>query len=206
MRFLITVFLSFTVLASADSFVLQPGPEGKDTTITDMYPGTNFGDAINLDMGSFVGEYRILIEWNIAEIPDGATVTNAVMELYPYASGGTETGEPRFYLVTEPWDEGLVAWDSQPAYDPGAYVAGEWTPVGNWLSLNLTGFVTGWHTGEYSNCGVIGIGSATGYVMSYWSSDYPDVPAQRPKLTVEFTPGDAAVAPSSLGAVKAVYR
>jgi hypothetical protein len=203
---LIIPFSGFAVFALADTFVLQPGPMGKDACANGMYPTWNMGNEVYAYINHMMWEHRFLIEWDISGLPEGAEIDNAAMEIYCYNFYGEEVGSIAFHRITETWEEGTVNWENQPNYDFTDLTIGDWPEVGEWAYFDVTDQVIAWYEEEHPNCGVIGIGTENGCGAAFWSSDYDDEKELRPKLTVEYTPADAAVTPSSLGAVKAAYR
>ena len=127
--------------------VLQPGPdEGKDAMFSQSLPGENFGkypffEATAVSPATSDVQHKLtrsLIEFDLNQLPEDATIERAVLTLYyppyndpdtvypiKYVTGGetgTDTltgplpGEPLAVMqrVISRWEEHEVTWDNQP--------------------------------------------------------------------------------------------
>jgi len=84
------------------------------------------------------GAYRSLLRFDLSQIPSGATVTDATLEVYAYRYEGSNTFQ--FYRATEPWEE-TVTWNTQPSYDSST-ILGRCTP--KTVPVGIVGFDLLW--------------------------------------------------------------
>jgi PKD repeat protein len=126
--FLLTVSVaafSFCQVFSQDTIVLRPGPEGKDSQITDIYPSVPHGNTMVFKSMAWThsgvpGLNRALIEWDLSLLSPETVILDARLNLYFATFEPTyvpHTGENSSYLlrITEPWDEATVTWNNQPS-------------------------------------------------------------------------------------------
>ncbi|MFW6136151.1 MAG: DNRLRE domain-containing protein, partial [Chloroflexota bacterium] len=154
-----------------------------DVTVDSETPSANLGDDPTLTVGwdSVGGEHaqRILLRFPTLELPPGAWVEEAWLELTPLDGDGGAVGR-----VTGPWAEDAVTWQSQPSYapplaDPQPDEPGRW---------DVTELVNAWHLGLYPDYGlaVLETAGASGSA-TYSSSEGSDVP----RLFVSYALGGA---------------
>jgi hypothetical protein len=205
--YLFAVALVF-VSASATEYelALQPGPEGKDTLVISDDPNTNF-DGGAIGFGNFAsGDRESLIEWDISELPAGAVVTDATMELYCSYVSGAPTGDVAFNMITESWDEGTVTWNTRPSTTNEDKITADWPEGDLWYAVDITTFVDNWYTGTWDNFGLL-VRADTAQDESWakiYSSDDEEHEQLRPKLTITYMM--TGVEGTSLGRVKAVFN
>jgi len=123
--------------AGPTTLTLQPGVEGKDATIAFIESQTTSKGAVNsMNGGSDVelpavawtfdgspGVFKALIEFDLSSIPANATIVDAKLSLYAcsncsdlgHEALGAEVNAGVIRRVTEPWQENVVTWDTQPA-------------------------------------------------------------------------------------------
>lgn len=184
--------LGQAVLAQDQTLVLQPGPEqGKDAYVCDCLPDVNSpnGDQGHLYQGQYHTCFdRLLIQWDLSSLPKGATIVSARMELYCIGVYGAISGQMAYYRLTEPWDENLVTFKTQPKYTEEGRVLTNWPAQGQWHPVDVTAFVRGWHSGAFPNCGIYGhcVGTTGMGVVGLVPSDGTNG-MFRPKLTVVYT-------------------
>ena len=115
-------FLLIKNVASQDTLILQPGPEGKDAIICDYYT-TNIGDYPNLFAQTGFHEVpfitRSLFEFDLSSIVPGAEILEAKLSLYFANNPGNphyQTNDNSAFLqrVITTWEEYLVTWYNQP--------------------------------------------------------------------------------------------
>lgn len=173
--------------AGAVVVTLQPGPEGKDTWISE---GVNSprGDWGDLRVGNWgqEGYYHILLQFDLSSIPTGATINSAKLELYRYY--GTDSAsalEVGAYQVTSDWTED-VTWDSRPNWSETP--ESTTTIYGNdWYQWDLTSLTQKWVSGAVHNYGVALHDSAMPRWKWFVSSDNTEQdPKLRPKFTVDY--------------------
>jgi hypothetical protein len=195
------------VFAGADTILLQPQEEGKDTLVYEFYPTWNYGTAVDTYVGEILegADTRTLIEWDLSVLPEDAEINSGIMELYCFGFQGELVGSIVLFKITEEWDEMTATWILQPQYDTTFSFYGDWPATDEWAEFDITEYVQDWY--ESDNFGTVLNGTEVGCYAKFWTSDYYEYDKDLcPKLTIDYTPGDAYVTPSSLGAVKAVYR
>jgi len=111
----------------------------EDTFIRDSNPGHNYGRHPKLQVDDSPSVKRTLMRFNVAGLPEGATVTSATLRLYVVnysRSAGT------VHTVEGPWSEAATTWSNAPAV--GAKEAEFAGPavVGNWVEADVTSAVT----------------------------------------------------------------
>ncbi len=204
MKIFLILFIGVTS-ASAIVVNLQPGPEGKDTSVTSEEPDDNFGTLQIFVIGRDPDEtLRSLIEWDLSSIPANQNIIEATMEICCYQIYGAGSPMITFYLINESWEEMTATWNNQPGYDGSVYTQGNWPSGANaWTSVDLTDIVSGWNDGTYDNYGIIGLQESVYTVAGFFSSDYT-TPSLRPTLIVEYNP--VGIESDSLGRIKASYH
>lgn len=195
----IVVLVSVTSPALANTAVIQPnGAEGKDAFVRKAEPNSNFGAREDLRLGVYRNtddEHRVLIQFDLREIPLGSVVDSAELSLYHFTE---ENGY--YYLtldahrVTEDWSETEVTWNNQSSFDPIAESFNffdRYHSSPDWHEWDLTNLTQFWIDGVYDNYGVsINVGQPSqGYSLKLaHSSDYSGDPSLRPKLLVDYVP------------------
>ena len=101
---------------------------------------------------------RSLIQFDVSDLPDDASVYQATLHLYLTNScdpGGPRTYTVTVYSATENWSEASVTWDNQPgwgnAYDSVAIPSRTW----GYYAFDVTGLVREWVDGSTPNLGLI---------------------------------------------------
>lgn len=134
----IILFLAFTLIQFAqEQLVLKPGPdEGKDAWFWSypQYRDDNWGVPRPGNFGThnvFRAEawiwfnsgrtdtLRGTIEFDLSQLPEGAILDSAKLNLFYYSNPGytKQEGENACYIerVIQPWEESVVTWNNQPA-------------------------------------------------------------------------------------------
>jgi hypothetical protein len=198
--------ISLATAAFAAELVLQPDPgTGKDAMVYLQSPTRNYATyqylMVNYGTGRTV---RGLVEFTgLSAIPANSTVNSATLALWINYSNRPNDNFG-IYRITASWSETTVNWSNQPAHFATAYVKKMITGGGTY-TWDVKTLVQQWVNRTYPNYGFKLIrdnesGGAWPYPVS---SDYATA-ANRPKLTVNYTP--TAVAPTSMGKVKALYH
>jgi len=118
----------------------------EDACVTDQYPDRNFGDDTSLRIGRYENywQYAYLKFDNLAEIPSGASITEARLYLFCWSAYG-----PPFEILctavnNDNWGEPIIFWNNMPPLGPVldnkiVSVGGESEPVPYYW--NVTSFV-----------------------------------------------------------------
>jgi hypothetical protein len=132
---------------------------------------------------------RTLIQWDLSQIPAGATIVSAEMRLWCEAFYGTQSGAPVYYLIEESWDENTVTYNTQPAWSAAVTAAGSWPDTGEWHVVDVTDFVQAWWSGAEENYGIYchSDGTTGTCVPGFYSSNWADE-SLRPGLDVVYWP------------------
>jgi len=189
----ITLILSIVLFQDvyAATLVLQPdGAAGKDSAITMTLPDTNFGSSSNLVI-NYSGPNHGLIEFDIAAIPTGSSITSASLEVLEETNCPHNLNAIEVHLNSASWDEMTVTWNTTPAY--GASIgtnSGETTGC-DFLIFDVTSAIQDWVDGINPNYGFRLTGPGDSNVIKYiWSSDRSTA-AERPILRIDYEEGAA---------------
>lgn len=125
---LLCLSFSFCNLIAQQILNLKPGSaEGKDATLISLFPNEPSGDLESNTIYTWTGLGNIvfkhtLIQFDLAQIPENAVITSALLSLYynptdPYESFSVHTGDNdlRIRRVTSSWQEHAVTWNTKPA-------------------------------------------------------------------------------------------
>jgi choice-of-anchor C domain-containing protein len=153
-----------------------------DTYVASAFTTTNYGNSTSLIVnrsGGGIGSQRPLIFFSISDIPTGATITSATLELNATAVSGSMSVE--VYRMTRAWSENGATWNTSDGSTSWTTVGGDFnaTAVSTITasatgihSFDITSLVSGWHEGTFSNFGLIlgsnGLGTTT---VTYDSSE-----------------------------------
>jgi len=138
------------------------------------------------------GEKRAYLKFDLPAVP----VKRAILKLYLYNIGGSNTATLGVYRVLEPWNEGTdtyhpgkvertakegeITWNNQPAFDPHPVVT--FKPpaeVNRWVFVDITPLVRMWLSGK-PNYGLMikmvetphaGLSES---IYNFWSREYKD--------------------------------
>ncbi|TKJ42552.1 hypothetical protein CEE37_02360 [candidate division LCP-89 bacterium B3_LCP] len=174
----------------AETLVLQPGAEGKDSYTCNCAPNTNnpFGPITKLYQGQIgVCINTALSQWDISTIPANVIITDATVEFHCFQMEGTLTGEMLYSRILEDWGETLVTHNTLPRYTEDGQIVTGWPVGGQWHVVDVTEFVQGWYSGAYPNFGIIMHSRNTSGTCdaNWYSSDYT-IPAYRPQMTITY--------------------
>jgi hypothetical protein len=208
-----TLLLSAAVIlavsaSNGDTITLQPGAEGVDTYVYELFPDTPLGSffllAVGLDNTS-QGNHT-LIKWDISAIPAGSTINDATMALHCYAITGAPSGQVSYYIIIEPWDEATATWNTKPLYSTSVQTSSNWPTTGAWMSSNVTEFVQDWYDGTFTNYGIyVAYTGTSGECWARFDSSDGSTGSDRPKLIITYAPL-IGVEGTSLGRIKNVFR
>jgi len=170
----------------------------QDTYIASGNPNGNYASANNLGIGynnGGPGAMRMLLQFNLSNIPTYATVNNATIYLYQYATSGISNMGFQAQYAVSPWSEYNATWNN------ANYIGGAPLPVGNfpntlgWLSFNSTNLFQSWVNGQQPNYGLIITGNEDPGANSsryFYSSNAGN---NRPYVDITYTTGCAYTTP-----------
>lgn len=122
----------------------------------------------------------------------GAKIDGAILRLH--VTTLVQTGEAEIYRIADPWDEGMVTWNTRPV-DNRDIIASNKLPnqSGVWFETEVTDIVKSWVEDGFPNNGFyVGIplqGNSVG--AQFATKEHPD-PDISPKLFVEYHFGGGA--------------
>lgn len=193
---------------SITTIVLQPGPEcGKDVVIGDNvgagYYNANFGDdpqmaAMEWTAFGSSSSLKSLLEFDLTDIPKGSNIQSAYLSLYwdptmtnPHHSSLTGSNVATLSMITSPWNEKQVTWNTQPGTSTLNQITlpMSTSETQNYTNIDLTAMVQQWVNDPVTNYGiffqeVIGTPYRS---MIFGSSDHM-VESVRPKLEITYIP------------------
>ncbi len=152
---------------------------------------------------------RSLVRFDLADIPSGAEITSASLQLYFYGVDGTPVNRTvNCYQVLKNWEEGEANWEERKeeifwgTFGVGlddvdakttAEDAQDWDDeYPTWKSYDLTDLTQMWLDGTENNYGVaLWATNEDDYTDKdeklIYSSEYTGDPSLRPKLVVSYT-------------------
>jgi|GEM_PF-1675463 len=193
---LATFFIGFTLslfplTISADTFILQPGPEGHDMFVRDRDgdDAGGYGHRILLEVGGWSDTYNSYIRFDLSEMPSYAS--SAVIKLYCFDYFEDQKWGPppsiSVHQVMGQWDEDSTHWSNQPPlFDLGIDLSALTEP--GWYEIDITDLYNDWGMGTFENFGIALTPDQTDnrFALIY-SSDFLVDESLRPKLIVEST-------------------
>jgi len=197
---LLVLCLALSALATEVS--LEPL---KDACVCDCAPGANnpIGPEY-LGQGRYSNCYtRTFIQWDMNEIPDGATIDSAIFRIYVGQFYGSPSGEMAYYRVIEDWNENTITYLNMPDYtDTGAVFLSNWPGSGTWHTIDVTDSVVAWYDSTIDNYGLYchSRNSTSTSDCMYASSRYP-THSLRPELVVNYS-GGSEVQEETWGSIK----
>ena len=119
--------MAINSLHAQQTIELRPGAScGKDVYLRSLSPSTNYGNHPDISAHAWTNGGNLVIvrglfEFDLTQIPLGATIQGAYLSLYSYNSPGNgshSTGalsnEATLRRVTGSWQENTVNWSNQP--------------------------------------------------------------------------------------------
>lgn len=213
--FMSTEVAATTPAAGQAQISIQAGVAGgtvKATSISSASGCANQGAAQTLPVDA---SDRAILQFDLRQIPNGATVTSASLNLFTFA---TPAATIEAHRMTSDWTEGTainpscdgsgatwasrnpsVSWASAGGdYDPANVTVN--VPGGNphWDNWNVTSTVQGWLNGSNANLGFLlkqqtEAGAPTN---AYVSNEYSNSLALRPQLVINYTDSSVSAGPS----------
>jgi len=147
-----------TILALCMSASAQITPS-QDAFTNSASPGTNYGANVLLNVNG-AGE-AAYIQFNLASIPAGATVSQATLKLF--VNGVANPGSFNVDLVTNSWGEGTITYNMAPVI--GSAIASDVPVAGNgtnqYILVDITPAVYEWVNGSQPNNGIALVANGT---------------------------------------------
>lgn len=179
-------------------FLQDPGTENlDDTKIGSSNPDNNFGNQItfSLIVDVWVGGDDLvqpIIKFNITDLPDGATITDANLSMKVETGAGADYSlDINIYEYdNQTWSEEVVTWNKFETDDIGDLISV--TAGADWTSANRMPFnVTSWVKDEYesSNTNVSFWINGSAYELNTrmdWITKEIGAAAQRPWLNITY--------------------
>ncbi|MHB1318756.1 MAG: DNRLRE domain-containing protein, partial [Anaerolineae bacterium] len=132
-----------------------------DATLSGTSPDTPYGGDTTLRLGYATevmdGVDRALLQFDLSSLPVGSTIDHAALSTYVEGIAVRPEGEPidiGLRLVSSPWDEGTVTWNTAPSVGGGALTVTIVAPT-QWITWNVTELVAAWWSSPGSNYGVM---------------------------------------------------
>jgi len=191
----------------AEIVLLQPGPEGIDSSPYSFVPSQPRGNRetnyafVAEDENGFDHSFETFLRFDLP--PDllgpGEAVGHAVLWVYfafsesIFGGGGNGPGELWCHEVLESWSESSLNWNNKPDYGP-AFDGQTGIDRFGLLWCDVTQLVAGWASGLRPNHGVA-LSNPTDRLLGFYSTDAPaDVvdPNFRPALAIETVPLEEA--------------
>ena len=190
--------------ASTETITLQPGSEGKDSEVKEIFPDINSGSSTELGIGytTWGGKWRAYLQFDLSSVPINARIIDAYPTLYQHKSLDTGSFTVGLYRVTSDWEEGTITWNNQPTsstvVEASCTVYDGFTGWRTWY--NIGDLVQGWLDGSITNQGMLlkATTDETSLTMiaMFWSSDYTAGTSKCPKLLIHYyIPYDYIVIP-----------
>lgn len=187
------------------------GNTNKDAYAQSGYAGTATGNQQNLYLGYDTwyskGRTRIYIKYNLPNLPAGATVSSARVELYQYAVQCSGSYGVTAYEITSDWAEFGLTWNQQPPKGGVVGTASFGCSTG-WKTVDISDLVKLWYQGR-ANHGITlwaNTETAPGGVFRSKDCTTAQCPGQEhPRIRVDYTvpapsPGLSSIAGRVTGA------
>lgn len=145
--------LEITYLTDVECTLLRPDAIiGKDAIIDDRLSDNNNGNHRDLGMFAWTNggtpvNVRGLIDFDLSEIPENATINSALLSLYSYlstanGSHSTQDGsnESVIQRIITPWEEDEVTWNNQPmsTSEDEIYMEASVNDIQDYLNIDIT--------------------------------------------------------------------
>lgn len=129
-----------------------------DVTLDQAAPAENQGDSDAVWIGQVEAPQsaarRGLLRFDLSQVPAGATIEEARLELYLASAAGRVETEVTVFGVLDAWAESEVTWDTAPSLAPQLTS----TVVGTerrYYAWDVTGLARGWYAGTFANNGLL---------------------------------------------------
>lgn len=171
-----------------------PMPNGWNGTVTEVgwYHGYN---------------PRTLLHWPMPDLPPGAQVIEAKVELYCTKVWEQIEGQVAFAPLMASWNPNTVTYNTRPGMDTSKAVISDWPATGQLLQVDITSLARLWYAGTLPNYGIEAYAASSFYSgwVDFASPGYSTA-SRRPKLTVVATPEPSSVLLFGLAAFALLRR
>lgn len=174
----------------------------KDTYAQEGFPNSGVGNTRNVYGGydTIYGKQRtrIYAQFNLPELPVGATITNAQVEFYQYVTECSANYGVTAYEVTSGWEEYTLTWNAQPGVG-GAVGSATFVCANGYQTVNVTGIVQNWYQGHSNNGITIWANNEYAGGGIFWARecDVTQCPGQEhPRLRIDYTVTPPTVTPT----------
>lgn len=141
--------LMFTVFFSSIIFILPASAEQTktlnpiaDAYVEDVNPSTNYGGQSYLkvsDSGNmFVGESLAFLKFDLSEIPSGATINSAKLQLYTSVYVTSTHNIGAYYCSDNTWTEIGITYDNHPSFTTTATSTAAVASTSKWYEWTVT--------------------------------------------------------------------
>jgi hypothetical protein len=187
--------LAIALLAAMCTPLLAQAPPSADTFVSSSTAKTNYGSAIALVVGQGTTSY---VQFNVAGIPAGATISKATLRLYVDAVA--KAGKFDVYQLNSSWAENTLTYNTPPpplglsvTSGPGVSITA--ASLNQFLLIDITALARGWVNGTIPNNGVA-LALTTGSSGSFsFDSKESLLTGNGPELEIAFTSGTGPQGP-----------
>jgi hypothetical protein len=194
MRITLSIAAAVMALTYTPSAASAQAPPRADTFVSNEAPSRSFGSEPLLAVQSGTTSY---IQFNLAGLPAGATVSKATLRLYVDAA--SQAGSFDVYEIDSPWSESSMTFNNAPSLGisatGGKPVTVSKSSLNQFVLVDITPLVQGWLNGTIPNNGLALalIGTAGCFGFDSKESDYT---SHEPELEVTFASGTGPQGPA----------
>lgn len=199
---LIGIILILPISALAETLTIQPNA---DTFFTENMSPPDVGSYPDLRVatGTDGDDRRSVLRFDFSALPEGATITDATLNLYYQSSYGDPVGRTHWvYEITQTaWTETGATWNEYSSGNSWATAGGDYTITDGsstiipasfgWVSWNILALAQNFQISEIAEFlikdetegGCVGANCGA----NFWSRDYTTDPLLQPKLVITYT-------------------
>jgi len=132
-------------VAAGYAFNLYAITPAADSQVASGKATTNSGSATSMYVqsanGGTYGNERAWMKFDLSGIPAGATISNAVLNIYCFGTAGDSMPAALCGGTSDTWTETGITWNTQPAFGSALQTQTlSSTSANNWLNWDVTGF------------------------------------------------------------------
>ena len=156
-----------------------------DSYVYSTSPNSTHGDETSLRSGfwvEFQQKYISLLKFDLASIPDDATITSAELKLR--VKSGISSGTMTASRNTEDWTEGRVNWSTRPSSD-GPRASALVSSGSSYIPWDVTELVEDWFNGDHANYGfsIVATAQETDFSADFFSREASE---NHPELIISY--------------------